>query len=62
MFAAIVGRFRDVPIPPEIEVTPDHVKERIAEEQAEMRRELARLQTRAMRLAIEYRQRGESAE
>ena len=63
MLTDMIGRLRSVPVPPEIEVTPDHVKERVAAERAETRRELASLQVRALRLATEERlARGEGLE
>lgn len=60
MLNTFIDRFRPVPTMPEIEVTPDHIKEQIAEEGEATRRELARLQMRALRLATEYRQQGDN--
>lgn len=59
MIDNLMGRMRVTPSIPEIEVTPDHVKREIEEERAERRRELARIQVRALRLATEIRSRGE---
>lgn len=58
-----IGRFRSVPVLPDIETTSDEEKKGIAEEKERTRRELAHLQLRALRLATERRsQQGEIAE